>query len=149
MLPIRSSTHCLYMQSRISMVLFQSTAFRSISCSAKPERNPKQKINALRSLSRKWLQRSRKPKEHSPTPSKWQFLSADAYVNAPKWDVPWGLRTILVGMLLWAASFVLTGLLALPIGAALLGTTDTQHLTSIQQSQLQLFGQVSTCEMTV
>jgi hypothetical protein len=127
-----------------NMVLLQwhSSASRSIACSAKQVKRPKQKGSALRSLSKRWFQGGPQVKKHVPPPPKWQFLSAEAYLNAPKWDVPWGWQTIVLGMLLWAVSFVLTGLLALPIGAALLGASDTQHFTSIQQSQLQLFGQV-------
>lgn len=97
----------------------------------------------LRRLGRALLQR--KPAKAPPPPPekpRWRFLSADAYLNAPAWDVPWGWPVIVSGMLLWAGSFVVTGVAALALGALALGVDDIDKLSTLQSSELMLFGQV-------
>ena len=96
----------------------------------------------LRRLGRALLQR--KPAKPPPPPEKprWRFLSPEAYLNAPAWDIPWGWPVIVSGMLLWAGSFIVTGVLALPLGAVALGVDDIDKLSTLQSSQLMLFGQV-------
>lgn len=76
--------------------------------------------------------------------SKWELFSPEAYRTVPAWEVPWGWQTTSVGMIAWGASFLLAGILTIPLGINLLGVTDYKSMTAMQQSQIQLLDQVCT-----
>jgi hypothetical protein len=46
-------------------------------------------------------------------PPRWALLSVEAYSQA--WNVPWGARTVVGGMTLWATSFLVVGVVLLPL----------------------------------
>ena len=50
--------------------------------------------------------------EEAETP-RWAFFSPEAYSRA--WSVPWGARTVIGGMSLWAVSFLVVGIVLLPL----------------------------------
>ena len=62
----------------------------------------------------------------------------------PAWEVPWGWQTTTIGLLAWGASFLLAGIITIPLGINLLGVTDYKGMTAMQQSQIQLLDQVCT-----
>ena len=64
----------------------------------------------------------------------------------PAWEVPWGWQTTSIGMIAWGASFLLAGIITIPLGINLLGVTDYKSMTAMQQSQIQLLDQVCTAQ---
>ena len=90
-----------------------------------------------------WRLKSRKKDNQPPDAEpRWQILNLKAYSQVDPWQVPWGWPTIVIGTGAWAVSFVLTGILAIPIAVYGFGVTDLQSLTPLQQSQIQLLDQV-------
>jgi hypothetical protein len=129
---------------------------RRVGCSAKarkqppsrraPQRAP-QKVTPkapVRSKSRlPWRLKPKKQDSKSVDAQHgWQFLKPKAYSQAAPWQVPWGWPTIIIGTGAWAVSFVLTGILAIPIAVYGFGVVDLSSLTPLQQSQIQLLDQV-------
>lgn len=76
--------------------------------------------------------------------SKWEAFSPSSYRSVPAWEVPWGWQTTSLGMLAWGASFLLAGIITIPLGIKFLGVADYKSMTALQQSQIQLFDQVRT-----
>ena len=74
--------------------------------------------------------------------SKWEAFSPSVYRSVPSWEVPWGWQTTSLGMIAWGASFLLAGIITIPLGIKLLGVADYKSMTALQQSQIQLFDQV-------
>jgi hypothetical protein len=109
----------------------------------KPTPTPKRKAEKI-------SKRTKKTSTSEKTPgdgkirffSKWEVFSPEAYKTVPAWEVPWGWQTTSLGMLAWAASFLLAGILTIPLGINILGVADYKSMTAMQQSQIQLFDQV-------
>lgn len=111
-------------------------------CSAKPAKEARGKSTGKRQ-SPKTLQSQRTDDEGTGLGlAKWNFFTFAEFSKVPAWDVPWGWQTIVFGMLAWGFSFILTGLLSLPISIAVLDIENLKSLTAMQQSQIQLFDQV-------
>jgi len=72
----------------------------------------------------------------------WGVLKAERYWQAPAWDVPWGWPTALGGMVAWAASFLLVGLLSVPLAMNAFHFKSLDGLNALQESQLALLDQV-------
>lgn len=75
--------------------------------------------------------------------SKWEAFSPSSYRSVPAWEVPWGWQTTSLGMLAWGASFLLAGIITIPLGIKFLGVADYKSMTALQQSQIQLFDQTA------
>lgn len=56
------------------------------------------------------LQRGQEPEEPEP---RWGLFDLEAYQKP--WAVPWGPRTVVSGMTLWATSFIIVGVVLLPL----------------------------------
>jgi hypothetical protein len=80
--------------------------------------------------------------QESVSSSAWEFFRLEAYTQAEPWDVPWGWRTIIFGMLAWGVSFLLIGVFSVPIAANLLHVTNLRTMTPLQVSEVQLIDQV-------
>ena len=70
--------------------------------------------------------------------SKWEVFSPDAYRGVPAWEVPWGWQTTSIGMIAWGASFLLAGIITIPLGINLLGVTDYKSMTAVSYTHLTL-----------
>ncbi|CAL5229019.1 g12264 [Coccomyxa viridis] len=80
----------------------------------------------------------------SPAPpeqqSTWGFFQWDRY--ATPWEVPWGGKQVALGMVAWAASFLLVGLVLSPLIVKTAGVTNLASLTATDKSLLVLGNQV-------
>ena len=115
---------------------------RKCLCSAKPSKEARSKTPGRRQ-SPKTLRSPKKDGEGAGLGlAKWNFFSPAEFKEVPAWDVPWGWQTIVFGMLAWGLTFILTGLLSLPISVAVLDIESLKSLTAMQQSEIQLFDQV-------
>ena len=85
--------------------------------------------------------RSRDKQQRDESP-RWRFLAPKAYAQAEGWDVPWGWPTIVAGTAGWGVSFVLTGILTVPIAIFAFKINNFNNITALQQSQIQLADQV-------
>ena len=56
------------------------------------------------------LQRGQLPEEPEP---RWGLFDFEAY--SKPWAVPWGAKTVVGGMTLWATSFIIVGVVLLPL----------------------------------
>ncbi|CAK0785045.1 hypothetical protein CVIRNUC_008250 [Coccomyxa viridis] len=70
----------------------------------------------------------------------WGFFQWDRY--ATSWEVPWGGRQLALGMVAWAASFLLVGLVVSPLVVKTAGVTNIASLTATDKSLLVLGNQV-------
>jgi hypothetical protein len=108
--------------------------FRS-KCCARPVRDPVHHT--------KGNEEKRGSKDSSDRSSlQWKVFDLQAYTQAETWDVPWGWKTIVFGMLAWAISFLLIGFVSVPIAAEVLHISDLRSMTPLQTSELQLIDQV-------
>ena len=71
----------------------------------------------------------------------WGVLKAQEF-DAP-WDVPWGVGTVVFGMVLWAVGFVASGFIALLLEAQLIGPEALQSASATEQSEFFLLNQVT------
>lgn len=70
------------------------------------------------------------------------LLNWSNYRDAQGWDMPWGWPTIILGMITWAVSFVLVGVLTIPFAIGVLGIHSVDHFTALESSELALANQV-------
>lgn len=115
-------------------------------CAAQPKKDKKQARPQAKQAVKKqrpgsFLRLGRRKPVPVETEPKWGFFDAEAYTQAPSWDVPWGWPTIVLGTSAWAVSFLLTGILALPIAYYGFGVVDLSKMSALQESQLQLADQ--------
>lgn len=57
---------------------------------------------------------------------KWGLLDLEAYQKP--WDVPWGAKTVVGGMTLWATSFIIVGIVLLPLIGYTFGIEVSRNL---------------------
>jgi hypothetical protein len=110
---------------------------RCCECRAQPK-----KTTQTKQKKRSQLPGRNKAPIESAERKKWEFFSPEKYREVPAWDVPWGWPTIVGGMLAWGVTFILTGVLAIPIGAKIFEVTSLKTMTPLQQSEIQLLDQV-------
>jgi hypothetical protein len=130
---------------------FQDAAQRRCVCGAwsrKPSPS-KRKVEKQPRRSKKTSTTEKKPGDGKIRfLSKWEVFSPEAYQTVPAWEVPWGWQTTALGMIAWGASFLLAGIITIPLGINFLGVTEYKSMTAIQQSEIQLFDQVQTYQLS-
>lgn len=77
--------------------------------------------------------------EHDTT---WGVVNWKRYAEAPEWPVPWGWGTVLFGMAAWGVSFLIVGVLSVPLTMQLFHFPSIESLTSLQQSEIALCDQL-------
>lgn len=115
---------------------------RQCRCFAKPSKQTRTESAAKRQSRRTIKSPQPDDKGAGLGLSKWNFFTPEDFKAVPAWDVPWGWQTIVFGMFAWGFTFILTGLLSLPISIAVLDIENLKSLSAMQQSGIQLVDQV-------